>query len=114
MFTGKGDWLRGANRCDMPRKVAATVPVPFSDGATRGGPSQKGTGTVAGWRTGRDTALGDGASPLLRLPTYRCSTRRRFAIVREVHPQTGREPLLSHIRETVPVVAPLVSETWKD
>ena len=46
-FAENGDWLRGAKRCCARRNVAATVPVPFF---RSGGPSKKGTGTVAGSR----------------------------------------------------------------
>ena len=42
---GKGDWLRGANRCGTNGNVAATVPVPIFrlfPQRHAGGPSQKG------------------------------------------------------------------------
>ena len=44
-----GDWLRGATWYNIERNVIATVPVPLFP-RHAGGPSQKGTGTVAGGR----------------------------------------------------------------
>ena len=44
---GNGDWLRRLARPTLPKRILATVPVPFpaADGATQGG--RRGTGTVA-------------------------------------------------------------------